>query len=113
MSRPGEKGERSIALFLLALLLFSPLILSIFNKEDLFFGLPPLYAYLFSAWGGIIAAVGWSAWRGRDKLEPAELDKDVDTASYSANEPDVPNTGDQSQSEMSDGKDVRGDSDAG
>ncbi|MEH6630774.1 MAG: hypothetical protein V7776_08110 [Halopseudomonas aestusnigri] len=113
MSRPGDKGERSIALFLLALLLFSPLILSIFNKEDLFFGLPPLYAYLFSAWGGIIAAVGWSAWRGRDKLETAELDKDVDTASYPVTEPEVSIAGDPTRPKPSDGENVSGDSDAG
>ncbi|OUS14290.1 hypothetical protein A9Q97_04130 [Rhodospirillales bacterium 47_12_T64] len=67
MSRPGERGDRSIALFLLALLLFSPLILSIFSQEEFLFGLPLLYIYLFTAWGAIIAAVAWSAWRERDK----------------------------------------------
>ncbi len=71
MSRPGEKGDRSVALFLLALLLFSPLFVSIFSSEELFLGLPPLFLYLFAAWGGIIAAVGWSA--SRDKDEPSAL----------------------------------------
>ncbi|KLN60471.1 hypothetical protein WH96_12170 [Kiloniella spongiae] len=66
MSRPGDKGDRSIALFLLALLLFSPLFLSIFSDEKLVWGLPPLFLYLFAAWGGIIAAVAWSASKDAD-----------------------------------------------
>ncbi|WP_421779982.1 hypothetical protein [Kiloniella litopenaei] len=66
MSRPGDKGDRSIALFLLALLLFSPLFLSIFSGEKLIWGLPPLFLYLFAAWGGIILAVAWSASKDAD-----------------------------------------------
>ncbi|WP_020592567.1 hypothetical protein [Kiloniella laminariae] len=70
MRRPGEKADRSIALFLLAVLLFSPQVLSIFSHDALFFGLPPLFAYLFAAWSVIILAVGWSSWReqGDDNL---------------------------------------------
>ncbi|MCZ4279265.1 hypothetical protein O4H49_00660 [Kiloniella laminariae] len=71
MRRPGEKADRSIALFLLAVLLFSPLVLSIFSQETLFLGLPPLFAYLFAAWGAVILAVGWSSWR-----EQADMSQD-------------------------------------
>ncbi len=78
MSRPGDKGDRSIALFLLALLLFSPLFLSIFSDEKLVWGLPPLFLYLFAAWGGIIAAVAWSASRDADDATNA-LDPNAPT----------------------------------
>ncbi|WP_417453855.1 hypothetical protein [Kiloniella sp.] len=66
MRRPGDKGDRSIALFLLALLLFSPLFLSIFSSEKLIWGFPPLFLYLFTVWGGIILAVAWSASKDAD-----------------------------------------------
>ncbi|WP_085900002.1 hypothetical protein [Kiloniella majae] len=78
MSRPGDKGDRSIALFLLALLLFSPLFLSIFSDEKLVWGLPPLFLYLFAAWGGIIAAVAWSASKDADDATNA-LDPNAPT----------------------------------
>ncbi|WP_419905723.1 hypothetical protein [Kiloniella sp.] len=118
MSRSGDRGERSIALFLLALLLFSPLILSIFNQEDLFFGLPPLYAYLFTAWGGIIAAVGWSASRDKDSVEPYEQDK-IATSSYEiSSDPSIKDSDQASQnnlrqSEAYGDKNVKDDRDAG
>ncbi|MFD2206372.1 hypothetical protein [Kiloniella antarctica] len=82
MSRPGEKGERSIALFLLALFLFSPLVLSIFNRGELFFGLPSLVAYLFFAWGGIIAAIAWSAWKGRERHGLSDQERGAEIMPY-------------------------------
>ncbi|WP_120496917.1 hypothetical protein [Kiloniella sp. EL199] len=91
MSRPGDKGDRSIALFLLALLLFSPLFLSIFSDEKLLWGLPPLFLYLFAAWGGVIAAVAWSASKDAndainalDPNEPTVIDVLISDASVSS-----------------------------
>ena len=86
MSRPGERGDRSIALFLLALLLFSPLFLSIFSSEKLFFGFPPLFLYLFAAWGGVIASVGWSAWRDQDEVGEKVSAKKPGPISYEVEE---------------------------
>ena len=114
MSRPGEKGERSIALFLLALLLFSPLVLSIFNQGDFFFGLPPLFAYLFFAWGGIIAAIAWSAWKGRGKLDSSDQEGDAEGASYPVRDPLLdPKEGNRSKSKVGLSDAMKGDPDAG
>jgi hypothetical protein len=44
-------SERAVALFLLAVLAFSPFVLSIFNVPAFLFGIPLLYVYLFLAWG--------------------------------------------------------------
>ena len=57
----GRAGEWSLARFLLALLAFSLLILSIFNLRAFLFGIPLLYVYLFLAWGGIIALLAMTA----------------------------------------------------
>ncbi|MGF1608574.1 MAG: hypothetical protein ACFCUQ_04210 [Kiloniellales bacterium] len=58
MSRPGATGERSLALFLLGLLLFSPPLLSLFSAERFVAGLPLLYLYLFAGWGLLIVLIG-------------------------------------------------------
>jgi hypothetical protein len=57
-----EKDSKSrtsvaISLFLAAAALFNFPIISLFNTKSLFFGIPLLYLYLFSAWGGIILLV--------------------------------------------------------
>jgi len=46
--------ERYAALFILAALLFNPPIMSIFNSDQLVFGVPLLFLYLFGAWSLII-----------------------------------------------------------
>jgi hypothetical protein len=58
MNRPGATGERSLALFLLGLLLFSPPLLSLFSVERFVAGVPLLYLYLFAGWGLLIVLIG-------------------------------------------------------
>jgi hypothetical protein len=54
MSRLRRNGEWSVVLFVVALLVFNPPVLSIFSVPDLLFGIPTLYLYIFVAWGGVI-----------------------------------------------------------
>jgi len=53
----GKIGERCVALFLFAILIFHPPLLSIFTVETFFAGLPLLYVYLFSAWCILVGLV--------------------------------------------------------
>lgn len=57
MAKPGRKGERLAGLFLLGCLLFNFPLLALFNVRATVFGIPLLYAYLFVAWGLVIALV--------------------------------------------------------
>jgi hypothetical protein len=57
VARPGRKGERLVGLFLLGCLLFNFPLLALFNVRATLFGIPLLYAYLFAAWGLLIALV--------------------------------------------------------
>ena len=63
MTRPGASGERTLALFLLGLLLFNPPLLSLFSIDRFLADLPLLYLYLFVAWGLFIALIGWTSAR--------------------------------------------------
>lgn len=54
MVRRGLTSERLIGLFLLALLLFMPPLIGVFDRLDLVGGIPVLYLYLFVAWAGLI-----------------------------------------------------------
>lgn len=54
MIRPGIKGQRLVALFLLGCLLFNYPLLSLFTGHKEIFGIPLLYAYLFMAWALLI-----------------------------------------------------------
>lgn len=58
MNKSDSKGERSIALFLLGILLFNPPVLSIFGVDVAFGGVPLLYIYLFLAWAAFILLMG-------------------------------------------------------
>jgi hypothetical protein len=51
----GVKAARLACLFLLAVLLFNYPMLGVFNAPGTVFGVPVLYAYLFSAWSAVIA----------------------------------------------------------
>jgi len=57
MAKPSRKGERLVGLFLLGCLLFNFPLLVLFNVRATVFGIPVLYAYLFAAWGLLIALV--------------------------------------------------------
>ena len=57
MQRTEAKGQRLIALFILGCLLFNFPLLALFNVRVTVFGIPLLYAYLFTAWALVIALV--------------------------------------------------------
>ena len=48
------KGQRLIALFVLGCLLFNYPLLSLFNVAAVVFGVPVLYAYIFTAWALLV-----------------------------------------------------------
>jgi hypothetical protein len=50
MVKSSWRGQRLVALFLLGCLLFNYPVLVLFNSRETVFGIPLLYAYLFSAW---------------------------------------------------------------
>ena len=52
-------GQRLVALCLLGFLLFNYPILAVFNHPGTLFGIPALYAYIFIAWGALIALMAW------------------------------------------------------
>ena len=54
MSLSAEQSQRLVALFALGVLLFTYPLLALFNGGGSVFGLPALYAYLFSAWAVLI-----------------------------------------------------------
>jgi hypothetical protein len=70
MSKPGNIGERLVALFILGACLFSPPFLSIFNRAAQPLGVPLLYLYLFLAWALLIALTALLAERAEDGEEP-------------------------------------------
>jgi hypothetical protein len=57
LNRPERKlrqKERLVALVLLGVLLFNEPLLGLFDRLQLWFGIPLLYLYLFTAWGAFI-----------------------------------------------------------
>jgi hypothetical protein len=64
MSNFETKGQYFIALCMLGMLLFNYPILALFNVQGTLFGVPALYAYLFIAWAGLIAAMAYLAESG-------------------------------------------------
>ena len=54
MTKSSWREQRLVALFLLGCLLFNYPLLALFNVRAMVFGVPVLYAYLFSAWVGLI-----------------------------------------------------------
>jgi len=55
--RAGLRGERLVALFILAAVAFHPPILNLFAVDSAVFGLPLLYLYVFAAWAVVIALI--------------------------------------------------------
>ena len=64
-TRPQRIAERSVALFLLGLVCFTPPLLGIFGMQERVFGLPVLFVYLFAVWGALIALAARVAGRRR------------------------------------------------
>ncbi|MDA0190548.1 MAG: hypothetical protein OSW77_09550 [Proteobacteria bacterium] len=59
MHRRMRTGERLVAAFLGGCVLFNYPLLSLFDRAASVFGVPLLYAYVFVAWGGLIALMAW------------------------------------------------------
>lgn len=59
MHRRMRTGERLVAAFLGGCALFNYPLLSLFDRAASVFGVPLLYAYVFVAWGGLIALMAW------------------------------------------------------
>lgn len=57
MTGNAPKNERLIGLFFFGCLLFNYPIISLFNMNAAFFGIPLLYLYLFLVWIGLIVLV--------------------------------------------------------
>ncbi|MBK5937311.1 MAG: hypothetical protein LLP51_07690 [Halorhodospira halophila] len=53
----GRRSERLTALALLGVVLFNYPVLSLFAVDGKVLGVPVLYAYFFTVWAGLIAAV--------------------------------------------------------
>ena len=49
------KGQRLVALSMLGCLVFNYPILELFNRPGTVLGIPVLYAFIFAAWGMLIA----------------------------------------------------------
>jgi hypothetical protein len=61
MSNFESKGQHFIALCMFGMLLFNYPILALFNVPGTLFGVPVLYAYVFIAWGALIASMAYLA----------------------------------------------------
>jgi hypothetical protein len=61
MREPEAKEQRLTALFVLGCLLFNYPVLSLFNVAAEVFGVPVLYAYIFAAWGLLVALMALAA----------------------------------------------------
>ena len=59
------KGQRLVALFLLGVLLFNYPLLALFNRAARLFGIPVLYAYIFSRWALLIGLLALVVERSR------------------------------------------------
>jgi hypothetical protein len=59
MQKASRKGPRLVGLFLLGCLLFNYPLLALFNVQGRVFGVPLLYAYLFSAWALLIGLAAY------------------------------------------------------
>jgi len=64
MTRDKLKNGRLVAVFLAGLVLFNYPLLSLFNMDTLFLGIPLFYVYLFAAWLSVILLTAWTM-RGR------------------------------------------------
>lgn len=53
-ARTEQRGQRLAALFLLGCLLFNYPLLQLFARDDVLFGIPVLYCYVFGAWSALI-----------------------------------------------------------
>lgn len=52
------RSEKLLVVFVVFLLLFNYPLLSIFDRRELWMGMPVLYFYMFFVWGAIILSIG-------------------------------------------------------
>ena len=64
MKPKGARAARLAFLFILGVLLFNYPLLALFNVQGSVLGVPALYAYIFLAWGALIALVAVVMERG-------------------------------------------------
>ena len=64
MGLRADQSQRLVALFVLGALLLTYPLLSLFNRSELVFGVPLLYAYLFGAWALLVALMALAAGGG-------------------------------------------------
>lgn len=77
MARPGPAGERLVALFLFGVLLFSPPLMLVFDREGTVAGIPLLYLYLFGTWAALIALAAAVVEGARDDGGDRERDRET------------------------------------
>lgn len=54
-------GDRGVALLLLGMAAFGWPVLAVFDGPGRVGGVPVLYAWLFVAWGALVAALAWAS----------------------------------------------------
>jgi len=59
MDRVEVRGQRLVALCMLGVLLFNYPLLALFNVPATVFGVPVLYAYIFTAWTLLTACMAY------------------------------------------------------
>ena len=59
MDKSDVKSQRLVALSMLGVLLFNYPMLALFNVAATVFGIPVLYAYIFSAWSLLTACMAY------------------------------------------------------
>ena len=64
MSTFESKGQHFVVSCMLGMLLFNYPVLALFNVPGQLFGVPVLYAFMFIAWGGLIALMAYVAESG-------------------------------------------------
>lgn len=65
MSNFESRGQRLVALCMLGSVLFNYPILALFSVSGSVFGIPVLYAYIFTAWAALIALMAVVVESGR------------------------------------------------
>ena len=78
-----SKTGRLAALFLLGNVLFNYPILTIFNLNLMFFGIPLLYLYIFTVWSALIIAIIYVT-----QARSQSLSADISSASGTADAAD-------------------------
>lgn len=65
MNRRIMIGQRLVAAFVLGVLLLTYPLLSLFNREQMLFGIPVLYIYIFVVWALLIGLFAFIVERRR------------------------------------------------